>query len=58
MDHKAICTIVARMPAAMPAHSAALKFAELCIGRGPAFKAETRTAARWTADDRPLRRPW
>src|SRR5881628_2840187 len=32
-DHKAICTTVARMPAAMPAHTAALKFAELCIGR-------------------------
>src|SRR2546427_11027659 len=32
-DHKAICTTVLRMPAAIPAHTAALKFAELCIGR-------------------------
>src|SRR6266508_544626 len=32
-DHNAICTTVARMPAITPAHTAALKFAELRIGR-------------------------
>src|SRR6266540_5309332 len=32
-DHKAICATVARMPAAMPVHTAVLKFAELCIYR-------------------------
>ena len=34
-DHKAICTAVARMPATMPAHTAALKFTGERIGMVP-----------------------
>src|SRR5580765_4709443 len=33
IDHKAICTSVARMPAATPAYRAALQVTRYCIGR-------------------------